>query len=223
METEPEFVNTTKKMSRYPYKKPTGHETIYVENSDFPYYKPKAVTVRPRPLEKLTPHQVSRVRNDDINDVHGTQFLIYNERYPEKMDIFSSQKQNSTCHYVNEKRWSMPNVMPTSLVQHRTVTTLRGPGQQNVIPSKHDQSESILVHRTVAQLRASNQVQPYGRHYSYVCDMKPGGISVDLTGCNRPPTPSPDTWYPARRTSDYLVASSLLAMEQQRDRRKDLR
>lgn len=227
---EPEFVNTTKRMSMYPQRITDKQETVLVSNSEFPYFKPKAVTVRQKPVERVIPHHINNVRNDDINDVHSTQFLLYNERHPlfdpDQANYYASRSHARPYHYVNERRWSVPNVMPANNFQpdnlRRAVGSSQDSSHQNGL-TKSMQPGNILVHKTVAQLRASNQIQPYGRHYSYVCDLEPASVSVAISGAARPPTPTPNTWYPAHRTSDYLVASSLLAREQQIDRRNNHR
>lgn len=90
----------------------------------------------------------------------------------------------------------------------------------NAVPENSFEDKFVLPHKTVQDLRKSSHTQPYGRHFNFSCDL-PTVISTDVAGNGRkrPPTPIPTEWFPAHRTSDYLVASSLLAIENQREQR----
>ena len=188
----PEFVNTTKRMSLYPYRSP--EETNRVSSSEFPFQKPKVVTVRPRPADTGNFQSVNVMRNNDINNVHSNQFLMYNERFP----VFEPEPRGNKPHAcVNDRRWSAS-----------VEANVRIPLQQG----------NVLIHKTVAQLRESNQGFNYGRSYSYTREVGPG---YHQNG-NRPATPAPQ-WLPPRQASDYLLASSLISREQQQNRRSNFR
>ncbi|KAH3846736.1 hypothetical protein DPMN_089039 [Dreissena polymorpha] len=185
-------------VKRFFYYPKQANETVYVHTSEFPYSKPKVVTVRRRQAED---HE-SRLETDstacpgtprNITDQSGLvadttgYFLINSMQMPPE-------------RLVNERRWSAANVMPTD----------------------NKREKLVLPNRACFDRRRPNhQVQPYGRHYSFTCDMPLPVIPISVDSGKRPPTPVPVNWFPAQRTSDYLVASSLLAVEHERDRIKN--
>jgi len=193
--------------SKFYYYPKSNVQTAFVHSSQFPYTKPKIVPVRPRQAENPTKSEAS------TTEAHTTfkaerfygmpkppttaNFVLRNK--PRPSDVFSSGSGPSSCRPVNDRQWSVPNVMAT----------------------KHDSMRDnyVLPHRKILELRRTvSPAQPYGRHYEYACDLEPT-YSVDVFTRRRPPTPVPDAWFPAERSSDYLVASSLLAMEQESERR----
>lgn len=187
-----------KRFYYYPQKKSSdpASETLFVSTSQFPYNKPKAVAVRqPRELK----HD-----NQQVGLFPASRGQTY-ECYPEMsldQPVHVRPKDAGTSFrsykFINERRWSIPNIISTT-----------EPRVSNFVPN------SVLQHRTISELRNSN-------HDDFECARGQSFITMK-DGSRRPPTPTPNAWYPAIRTDDYLVASSLLAVERERDRHKQMK
>ena len=219
--------NAPKKFYYYPRKHDdsgTARETMFVTSSQFPYSKAKAVIVKPQ-----------------------SQTQYYGYPRDQHVDTQQNRENHHTRSYniVNDRRWSnSSNVVPTidynaaRVILPRTVAELR----RSSIPDQYERpnvypTDCVLPHRTVAELRRSNNTEMYDRPSAVVNpdNVLPHRTVAELRraslpnqyerymgmelGRRRPPTPALNTWCPPRRTNDYLVASSLLGAERNRDRR----
>lgn len=191
-----EVNKTTKKFYYYPQKDSSSvpSETFFVSTSKFPYTRPKAVAVRPK-----QPGDIQRPDNRMAQNARDDLRKALFQTYESDFKLYHHAQNASSAKPVHiEQAWSVPNVVPAD-----------------------DLDEPyVLPHKTVLELRKSSQMQPYGRHYKFSCDLPPSVEPTELTSSSRkrPPTPVPSDWFPVERTNDYLVASSLLAAEQQIDK-----
>lgn len=129
----------------------------------------------------------------------------------------AEKDQSKTCMQHSESSFSS---VRNEKFTAKPLNIAQGWSTPSSLP-KEIEGKLVLPHKTVLELRQEHRCQPYGRHYKFTCDMPVSVAPGELGqpgGRKRPPTPVPSDWFPVERTNDYLVASSLLAMEQTKRR-----
>ena len=176
----------------------TGNESIFVENAQFPYHRPKTLPVKPYIIKNDKPATRKDVLFTDSHDHYVAPKPIYGF-YPYKnLQRLTISEPTTYLHRQTQQ--------PKSYEQLQRSASYN-PGTTH--PNGH-----FLPNRTVERLKNTESYQ-YFRHERYPPDLFTNHFA-DSRHSSRPPTPPP--WLLPKRTNDYLVASSLLAAEQERDR-----
>ena len=185
----------------------TGNESIFVDNTDFPYHRPKTI----RPVKPF-------MSDETIPFSDTTSSITTQNRVPG--DDFSSKPIYGFHPYQNLQRLTISE--PTAYLhgsppQHQRLEELTRSASYN--PSVGYGSRpvgTVLPHRTVERLKSTKSYRVF--HETYPSEIFADHIIQATPSTKRPPTPVP--WYPTERTNDYLAASSLLAAEQSRERQR---
>ena len=170
----------------------TGNESIYVGNTQFPFRRPKTLPVKPF----VDTGEKSSIQSDQDGRLGGD---------------FAPKQIYGFYPYQNLQRLTISE--PTAYLhgqppQH-TYEDLKRSASYN--PSVTRPMGNVLPHRTVERLKSTESYQFF--HDTYPPEIFTRHI-LEARSTKRPPTP----WFPPARTNDYLVASSMLAAEQERER-----
>ena len=177
----------------------TGNESIFVENSQFPFRRPKTLPVKPYIYKNAKPSAQKDLLLTDSHDGEYAPKPIYGF-YPYKsLQRLTISEPTTYLHGQAQQ--------PATFEQLQRSASYN-PGMTR--PTSH-----VLPHRTVERLKSTESYQFFS-HERYPPDLFTNHL-LDARHNQRPPTPSP--WLSPKRTNDYLVASSLLAAEQDRERR----
>jgi len=131
-----------------------------------------------------------------------------------KSDVDNNEVDESSVHrhsLVQNTRFKpKPTIIP---LNHQNWSSPK----PNILPKDTDEN-FVIPHRTILELRLDRQSRLYGSRFNQ-CDLPSTSHPSNMsTVRKRPPTPVSTDWFPLERTNDCLVASSLLAMEQNRAR-----
>lgn len=169
----------------------TDSESIYIENSQFPFRRPKTLPVKPF----ITKSDANPSRNENFTSL-GSDFApkpIYGF-YPYK------HLQNLT---ISE---------PTTFPRSQTEQPASIEEMQRSVSYNHGMTNKagyLLPNRTVETLRNTESYQFFNNDTYPPERLTNHIVEARAAKRQRPPTP----WYPSSRTEDYLVASSLLEAE----------
>ena len=181
----------------------TGNESIFVNSSDFPFRRPKTITVKPFRSDGKT---LSSNKTSTLNTQTG-----------ELGKEYSPQKIYGFYPYDNLQRLTLsePSYFRRQPSEHPREEELARSASYNPPNVASRPIGSVLPHRTVERLKNLESYRIF--HETYPSVIFTEQVINSSHSHKRPPTPVP--WYPPERTNDFLVASSMLAAEQESRRR----
>ena len=173
----------------------TGNESIFVENSQFPFRRPKTLPVKPFIHRTTKPSD----QKDLLIDSQGSDYA------PKPIYGFYPYKSLQRLTISEPTTYLHGRAQQPTTFEELERSASYNPGMTR--PVGH-----VLPHRTVEKLKSTESYQFFSRE-RYPPDIFTNHL-LKSRHKDRPRTP----WLPPSRTNDYLVASSLIAAEQERDR-----